>query len=1253
MTMNTNSETFSFFPQEYWLGISRVIVNNNLMLCFRLRYLFFAFLSLLIVLPVQAATYANSATTFNWIDASSHTKVGGHTTPYYFQSATGGCGTVAPVIDDTITNVIPIGFNFIYGSMVFDSIRIMSNGRIHFVSTSAPLWDNTTCGYGSPVTQFPYPDANLNYTMRIYGNDLDPSLLADTTPQGYTTPCVSSAACYVSFAMIGTAPNRQFVVTWNNVPEWASFVNATGNYNLQLILNENGTFIYQYGTDVPGPQAALGQVGWQLSTTDYDAPAVGYPVPNTAILYFIPHPVVEYLMEQASWSGAGSVLDTSGYSRNGSPVGTAQTMTPGKVCRGATFSKTNINAINSGFSVPNVIGNSGTITFWYKANTAWSGNGTQDALLLDATTVSNQWFYLVRRGGNTGNGGKLRFVFADSTGTAQIAETNVNNIAAGTWEYITVTWNLNNLAGGNNDRMTIYVNGVQKQQTTFSSTTATLSTQIGNLFIGGTNSSLAGTGPGGTNNSADAIIDEFRAYNYEADAATISNFMTLNTGGCLDHYAITDGGTGLTCQLSQVTVLPQTASNSQYVDNSLVHLTTSDGTGTWSLLNGHGTLNSTGSNSGTATYLFNSESQVILGLTHPAAGTITAHVTDGIYSDTSSIPLVISACAVGKFNACEVTATRCTPTVGATAYANLYTKLANTAFALDMVAVQVSGALDLTFSKAVNVNLLVNNSAPTISATSNCPTTQLATIPLNGGAAVTLTSGRPPVGGLSVSSTAFSSVSPNYSAYRDVRVQFVCTAANCPPSGGTWCATDAFTVRPQSFTVSSTANADSTGTSATAAPVVKTGTAFPLTVNSTTVGYDGSPNITLTKAEWLSAPAAGRAAPGVGNLLGSFTTGATLATGNGAAGNFTYDDVGYFRLQAGAIYDSNYASISGDLGNGDCVSGTGTSSDYSNTLTGGKYGCEIANTLATNYFGRFIPDHLDTAVVATATTPMPCPTGVTCPVLYSGFVYSGEPFSLTVSARNTTTCSGGTPDVCTTQNYTGSFAKAETLTAWDAVGSTLTQNPGGGAVSNNSILATVFAAGIATTATPSYAFTTVPTVPTNIYLRATETAGDGVTSLRSTSPTTTSIEGGVAVASGQIKISNAYGSELLPLTLTATAQFYSSSGWATSSTDSLTPFSTSSIISNVVSGLSGSTIAGTVVTDTCANTVFCKGVKNFTLTNSAKIPGITDICINSPGYLLHGAVLCAPSTAGVTNSGRATFGVYKGNNSIIYMRENY
>ena len=1159
----------------------------------------------------------------------------------YMFTNPGGCGTSPPIIDDTITNVIPIGFNFVFGSSVFDSVRIMSNGRIQFVDTTyPPLWDNTTCGYGSPVTQLPYPNSSLNYTMRIYGNDLDPSLLADTAPRGYTTPCVSNTGtspCFISFSSIGSAPNRQFVVTWSNVPEWASFSNATGQYNLQIILNENGTFIYQYGTDIPGPQAALAQVGWQLSTTDYDFPAVGYPVPNTATLYFIPHPVVEYLMEQTSWNGAGSVLDTSGYSKNGNPIGTAQTVSGGKVCRGATFSKTGINAINSGIAVPTLIGNSGTIGFWYKANTAWSGNGTQDALLLDATTVNNQWFYLTRRGGSTASGGgRLRFVFTDNTGTARVVETTPIAVGLGAWEYIAVTWNLNNLAGGNNDRMTIYINGMQQQQTTFSSTTATLSSLTGNLFIGGTNSSLSGSGPNGTNNSADAIIDEFRAYNYEATASTITTMMNLNTGGCLDHYAITDSGTGLTCQLSQVTVAAQTASNSAYVNDSLVTLTTSDGIGTWSLLNGHGILNNTGTNSGTATYLFYSESQVVLGLTHPTAGTVTTHVTDGTHSDTSSIPLNITDCAVGMFNACEVTATRCSPTVGATAYANLYTKLANTAFALDMVAVQISGALDTTFNKSVNFNLLVNNSAPTINASTNCPTSQLATIPLNGGAAVTLTGGRPPIGGIAVPANAFSNVSPNYSAYRDVRVQFVCTSANCPPSGGTWCATDAFTVRPLSFTISSTANADSVnGANPTAIPVVKAGSTFPLTVNSTAAGYDGTPNIILTQTAWSLAPIGGRTG-GVGNLLGSFTSAAAVASGNGATGNFVYDEVGYFQLQAGAIYDSNYASISGDLGKGDCISGTGTSNDYNDTLNNGKYGCEIANQAATSYFGRFIPDHLDTTVVATATTPMACPTVLTCPSLYNGFVYAGEPFSLTVSARNSTMCSGGTPDVCTTQNYAGSFAKAETLTAWDAVGSVVTQNPGGGVVSNNLIPATAFAAGLAT-ATPNYGFTKVPTVPANIYLRATENTGDAVTSLRQTNPTTSSVEGGIAVASGQLKISNAYGSELLPLALTATAQFYNPLGnWSTSITDSLTSltFPSTYSIGN-----------GTTTVTKSPSTGVLSG-------------GVLTLMLSAPGVGNAGKTLISPTSPPSpsflpSSGGTATFGIYKGNNAIIYMREIY
>jgi hypothetical protein len=91
----------------------------------------------------------------------------------------------------------------------------------------------------------------------------------------------------------------------------------------------------------------------------------------------------------------------------------------------------------------------------------------------------------------------------------------------------------------------------------------------------------------------------------------------------------------------------------------------------------------------------------------------------------------------------------------------------------------------------------------------------------------------------------------------------------------------------------------------------------------------------------------------------------------------------------------------------------------------------------------------------------------------------------------------------------------------------------------------------------------------------------------------------------------------------------------------------------VVPGFSAIAITEAVVSDSCGNGVFCYGVKNFKVTNSANVSGMTDICISSPSYLQQGAVLCESNTANVTNAGRATFGIYKSNGSIIYMRENY
>jgi len=300
------------------------------------------FIGLCYTTHVQAVTYANASTPYNWIDASSHFKLGplgstnsAYTSVHAFYNAD-GCGTSPQSIDDDITDPIDIGFTFMYSGINFTQLRIMSNGRLQFGA------DNKTCGYGTPVTQIPYPIASLNYSMRIYGGDLDPSLQSDIgTASGYITPCTSRSTCYVSYMTLGTAPYRQFVVTWNNVPEWTSYSGPSGNISLQMILQENGEFIYQYGGytahNTAGYSYALdsaeSQKGWQADIIDYDIPSIGFPPSNTAIKFYIPRPVAEYRMEQPSWNHtANEVYDTSGNGQHGVAVGAAQTTASGYSC---------------------------------------------------------------------------------------------------------------------------------------------------------------------------------------------------------------------------------------------------------------------------------------------------------------------------------------------------------------------------------------------------------------------------------------------------------------------------------------------------------------------------------------------------------------------------------------------------------------------------------------------------------------------------------------------------------------------------------------------------------------------------------------------------------------------------------------------------------------------------------------------------------------------------------------------------------
>ncbi len=225
----------------------------------------------------RAATYSNMATAFNWVDPTAHTRVA------WTSGASCSSGYASAPVDDDITVQIPMGFTFKFGGVNYTQVQIMSNGRLQF--------NNGYCGYGTqtvgppPTYPYPYSDASVVRTMRVYGVDLD------ATPSGTTGAC-PAVTCYVSYATIGSAPNRRFVVTWVNVPEWGAN-SRTGYFNLQVILEETSNeFVYQFGPS-SHPTGGSAQIGWELTTADYavwSTPVV--PPANSAVRFFIPSPFV-------------------------------------------------------------------------------------------------------------------------------------------------------------------------------------------------------------------------------------------------------------------------------------------------------------------------------------------------------------------------------------------------------------------------------------------------------------------------------------------------------------------------------------------------------------------------------------------------------------------------------------------------------------------------------------------------------------------------------------------------------------------------------------------------------------------------------------------------------------------------------------------------------------------------------------------------------------------------------------------------
>ena len=652
-------------------------------------------------------------------------------------------------------------------------------------------------------------------------------------------------------------------------------------------------------------------------------------------------------------------------------------------------------------------------------------------------------------------------------------------------------------------------------------------------------------------------------------------------------------------------------------------------------------------------------------------------------AQSCAMTFVATPC-VGGYECLETGVTYNNLVTTPTARNPLYTKLSGTDFKFDVVALQTSGAVASTYTAAANVTVELFDDSPSPAPLCSAYTGPVASQPIT---FVAADNGR---------KTLATNINlPN--AYSKLRCRVRDTNVNV-----NGCSSDTFAVRPQQFTVSSTnANADAPGTNTAAIPTVKASAAFSLTANTSTVGYNGTPVLNTANA------AAHTGAIQTGTVAGTFSA-APAAAGSATGAAFTYGEVGYFRLNANGVVDSTFTTI--DIAPNDCVAGSS-----SNTLVGGKYGCNVGNAVSP-YFGRFIPDRFDTVVAQSC----------------SLFTYSGQPFAVTVTAMN----GAATPAV--TQNYDGTtgsiFSKATTLSpvvsaggaampaatgtlasgaataanfrrGTTAIAGTVAVNNGstavtgtgtvfaaqlaaGGTVCISSVCYTIASIGSNTTLTlanaytglnatgltmqmgQTFTFTNRQTAPTGVFVRAIDS--ESVSSLRAVAAS--SVEGGTTVRSGRVRLSNAYGSELLSigLDLPTVVEFYDAgpAGWRVGP-----DFCTNLTASNFAFTAAAPACTGTIASCTTALSTTRNGTGPYTWAVNLSKPNPalpTSMCVtlNLDG-LATGLQCTATGTPGPASTSAnapwlrygwksatetdpaaaVNFGTYK--SPLIYRRENY
>jgi len=909
--------------------------------------------------------------------------------------------------------------------------------------------------------------------------------------------------------------------------------------------------------------------------------------------------LAEYRMDEAFWNGtANEVADVSGNGNNAqayngaSPIGTTPAISgnPG-TCNYGVFD--NGGTITQGYvqtPLPNLTADF-TVTAWIR--TTNNTIGGQRILIDDQNNTGGYGISL-----GDGAAGILRFF---SRGITPVILDSTYTIANNTWYFIAA------VADMINKKRTIYVfnaAGTLLNATTEAAWTAgAWGTDAGPVSIGG-ETNTSGEAPATYHLRGN--LDEVRVYQQALSQAAVTAIAT-QTHACaittsVNHFTIDIGGaTASTCTPKNITITVLDASNNVLTGyTGTINITTSPAHGDWATVTAAGTLTPGAADSGAASYQFVAADSgaVTLALSNDHADTaLTVSVVDSLAPASSTTSAAISFSdntfvltndpvqVAGRPQAMSVAMWRKNPGAGA----------------ICSVSNRYTGARNLKAWHTRDTDD-PGGTAPSIAGMTSPP---LGTS-VPGSNNLTLT---------------FAAGTANFNLSTvDVGKYVINLRDDSGAFGGGVIngSSNTITTRPFALVVSAIkqgAANNPANTGPAGAVFAKAGTNFQATVgayrwnsaaDSNVALGDGVPDAAATLAQitangatpsytWPTTvsggapytPAAGTPSPWSNIQVGLCPANAPncFASGIATPTNLSYAEVGSFTLSVASTGFLNTPGV-------DLTAANGTALVFDNTPA------------RNGAVGRFTPDHFNTAVISLSGLPMACPTGLTCPLAYNGFVYSGEPFSAQITAQNAANA--------TTRNYDGAlgFSKTVTLSAWNAVGGA-TQNPGGGTFSSAGAAPAAFSSG----ATPAIALGAITqnyslpnvTAPTNIYIRAVD--ADAVTSLLAVPAN--SVEGGVSVANARLRLFNNFGNEKTSLPLSLQAQYWSGKSWVLSSTDSSTAIPASSVaLSNYRDGTGATTAAWTTSASGPGTLASGQG----TLTLSAPTPagntGCVDVAIN-------------------------------------------